>query len=265
MKYSFFCNTHNEDIKEKNEYLICKKCGKIAIKRNGLFDFFLNATHDSKVWDEVFESDIRKISFFKKIFDKLLWLFLPNLLNEFTINYIVKEYPENTDLIELGCGEGTVSRDLLKRKNYNIYLLDISDTALKNLNMHLIKEGIKDKCILLKDDFYNKELYFKKNFFDVSYNVGVIEHFDDPVKAVRKMKDISKRVICVVPAKSIYFKIGTIIRRIIEKDSSLWTQNTNYYSMSEVKQIFIQAGLINIQIKQITFLRLPFCIFATGE
>lgn len=265
MESYFFCKTHNEKLLEKGEYLVCKKCGEVAVKRNGIFDFLKNDTSDSKVWDDVFESDLHKINILKKIFDKLLWFFLPNLLNEFTINYILDKYHKSIDLIELGCGEGTVSRDLLKRRNYNIYLLDISDTALQNLKIHLVKEGIINNCILLKDDFYNKELYFKNKYFDVSYNIGVIEHFDDPVKAVRKMKDVSRRVICVVPAKSIYFKIGTLVRRVIEKDPSLWTEKTNYYTLPEMKQIFIMAGLKNIEIKKIKFLGLPFCIFATGE
>jgi ubiquinone/menaquinone biosynthesis C-methylase UbiE len=212
----------------------------------------------------VFEEDVNRISKAKKYFDSLLWKFLPDLLNAHMVSYILRSYPENSRLIELGCGTGTASRTLLEKRDYSIVLLDISEVALKRLSVHLTAERKEDRCVLVKDDFYQKDLHFPDQYFDVSYNVGVLEHFDDPVKALNGMMRISKRVICVVPAPSIYFKIGTLIRRIIERDASQWTEDTHYYAVNEWKKIFEDAAVKDLEIKTIRFMGHPLCNFITG-
>lgn len=262
----FFCSMHKEYYLRNGEDLLCKKCDKIITRTNGIYDFMFQKskdlkTEDQKRWDAVFGD----VNIFKKTFDALLWKFLPDLLNSYMVSYIVNNYPENSKLIELGCGKGTAGRSLLQKRDYKIVFVDISDVALRSLIKHLNIEDKIDKCAVVKDDFYNKELCFPDQFFDISYNVGVIEHFDDPVKALNNMKRIAKRVICVVPAPSIYFKVGTLIRRIIEKDASQWTEHTYYYSHIELKSIFQKANLKNIQTKQIIFFGHPLCNFATGE
>jgi ubiquinone/menaquinone biosynthesis C-methylase UbiE len=153
----------------------------------------------------------------------------------------------------------------LQKKDYRIVFLDFSEAALKGLMYRLNREGKVDKVTIIRDDFYNNELCFSDQYFDVSYNVGVIEHFDDPVKALNNMKRIAKNVICVVPAPSIVWKIGTVIRKLIEKDASQWTEHTRYYSLDELKHIFIEAHLKDTHFKQINVLGLPFCNFAQGE
>jgi ubiquinone/menaquinone biosynthesis C-methylase UbiE len=119
--------------------------------------------------------------------------------------------------------------------------------------------------IVIKDDFYNGDVSFQDQYFDVSFNNGVIEHFENPVKAIQKMKRISKKVVCAVPAKSIYFTIGTLIRRLIEKDASHWISGTTYYTMKEFRSFFESAALKNIQSKTIRFFGLPLCHVVAGD
>ncbi len=107
--------------------------------------------------------------------------------------------------------------------------------------------------------------YRHRGYFDLAFNCGVIEHFDDPIRAVKNMAEISKRVLCVVPARSAYFRIGTLFRGMVEHDATLWTKHTKYYTVEDLKNIFIEALVKNIEVKTIRFMGHPLCHFATGE
>ena len=263
MNISFVCPTDKVRFTDSSEGLVCPKCSRKVYKKNDIYDFITEEKGFFEKWDDIFDVHAAQNGLVKTLFDNLLSGFLPFLLNHYAFSYIIRRYPKGTHLVELGCGEATLSRFLL-RKGYAVALLDYSASALKRSIDHVKKLKKADNCIFIRDDFYGRQISFSDHYFDVGYNVGVIEHFTDPLKAISEMKRVSKRVICVVPAKGLYFKIGTCIRKMIERDASLWLCHTIYYTLKETEALFQQAGLKNIEKHTTRFMGMPLCHFVTG-
>lgn len=118
---------------------------------------------------------------------------------------------------------------------------------------------------MVKDDLCDDKLSFPEKYFDASYNVGTLEHFDDPVRSVLKMKRVAKKVICPVPAPSPWWKLSLLIRRLIGKDASLWTLHTNFYTLKQLEDIFTKAGLTGIKTYTTKFLGLPMMNYVIGN
>jgi SAM-dependent methyltransferase len=259
----FYCPTHSMSlIKEGNTYKCKNSNCTIECKHEGrIYDFIREPV--SNEWDISFERS--KAGFVKRHFDKYLSIIFNPLFNEFLIGEISKRFNKQSRLIEIGCGEASTSISLINKNGFNVVLLDNNDNAINGAIEELEINKIKTHCTIVKANFYDTPLCFEDNYFDVSYNNGTIEHFEDPVKAVNSMKSISKTVICSVPAPSIYWKIGTLIRKTIEKDASHWIDNTQYYSLEELGSFFERAGLRNIRLHQTKFLGLPAINSAVGD
>lgn len=261
---NFFCFKDKVYFNKTDDMLVCPTCGKNILYNDHYYDFLGEKSEDSSQWDDMFENDVEHISKCKWLYDRLLSKCLPNLINKYAADFIINKYDSGAKLIEMGCGEATLSLAVMKRKPYELTLVDFSDLALKLTADSLKKEGILNYVTLIRGDFYDNQLNFCDHYFDVAFNVGVIEHFNDPVKAIIEMKRVAKRVMCIVPAKGVYFEFGTVIRKLVEKDSTLWTQRTSLYTKSELIYFFNEAALKNIESKTIRFLGIPLCHFATG-
>ena len=159
-------------------------------------------------------------------------------------------------IIEVGSGTGQLARGLGQTfVPAKIFLIDIAFSALKKVNTtsaHLINADIH--MVPLAD-----------GCCDLSCSVGTIEHFPDPIPIIKEMKRISSAyVLCAVPAPSVIWNTATLIRELVEKDASLWAENTRYYSRAQLVGIFAAAGIHNIRTDQQTFLGLPFINIVYG-
>lgn len=252
---NFECPEHHQAfINKGNMYKCCiNDCGKSFTVHDVIYDFIGSTV--SNVWDPVFNRN-KDVSIVKRYFDKFLLRYLTPMFNKYLIDEL-ELFDEKSKFIEMGCGEATAGISLILRNDYSIVLLDNNDIVLQNISHNLKHASLKGRYAIVKDDFYNNKICFPHKYFDVSYNIGTIEHFDNPIKAVLEMKRIAKRVICVVPAPSIYWQLSILIRKIIEKDASLWSCNTRFYTLPELESIFSKALLTNIKTYQTKVLGLP--------
>ena len=101
-------------------------------------------------------------------------------------------------VLEAGCGSGTYLK-FLEEKGLKSVGLDLSEAALlvTRKNCENVVGG---------DLFY---LPFKDNAFDVVYNQGVMEHFDNIefVSVLEEMSRITQKVIIIVPSNRSVFRI----------------------------------------------------------
>jgi len=127
--------------------------------------------------------------------------FMPFSLEGFNIT---TKWIEEKDkkILEAGCGTGRFCIELARRfPDSDIIGVDISDKALK-----MAKEGYRLRRLknisFRKGDIF--KLPFKDNFFDVVFNKGVIEHFNNYDDIIREMVRVTKKggkVIIAVPNK----------------------------------------------------------------
>ncbi len=153
------------------------RCEIGSYSNDGFYDFLQRGeSKDAQMWDTYFEKD-HKIgsNYIKRMLDGISSYLLPSLLNGYARDYILKNYTDASKMIEMGCGESTLSRMLLtKQRRYEIVLMDFSEIALQGTIKHFKSRGGIRSVTFIKDDFYNYEPRFPSHYRNVSMK---IRHF----------------------------------------------------------------------------------------
>ncbi len=122
------------------------------------------------------------------------------------------------NILEAGCG---TSESLVRiaRKAKKVTGLDLSNESISlskaNFEMHNIP---KEKYSLVLGDI--QDMKFKSNSFDITFNAGVIEHFDGdkinnrPVKEMIRVTKKNGKVIILVPSKYSLFYLYYLASRV---------------------------------------------------
>ncbi len=120
--------------------------------------------------------------------------FIPYLLVKYS-NYgaILHQIPDNSKVLDLGCGDGNVSQLYVKRKSCKVIGIDISGSAVK-----LAREKIEALCGDLNDTSFP----FKDEVFDAVTVVDVLEHLINPLSLLSETHRLLRpggRLILSVP------------------------------------------------------------------
>jgi ubiquinone/menaquinone biosynthesis C-methylase UbiE len=147
---------------------------------------------------------------------------------------ICQSLAKGSAVLEAGCGTGQTLGQL--SVDHETTGLDISRAAL-----HIARNHCKNP--VLGSIF---EIPFRDNTFDLVYNSGVIEHFEDPanVAAIREMARVTKpsgRVIIIVPnTLCLWYKAGKFIAVMMKNFEFGYEED---YSPSRLKTAARNAGL----------------------
>ena len=155
-----------------------------------------------------------------------------NQLNkDFKINDIIqKKYPKNPHkrkLLEMGCGNSTLSYDLYNIGYNNITAIDFSTVVIKNMTTIYKNTSIKYEVC----DFNNMDLYFGKNIFDVIIEKAGLDSI--ATKGTDDVPDLLYKVF-----RNIYYILcdGGIFLSFSSKNTDFW--KTNVYNRLEKEQLF---------------------------
>jgi ubiquinone/menaquinone biosynthesis C-methylase UbiE len=112
------------------------------------------------------------------------------------IDTIKNEYfgKKKIKILEVGCGYASNSKILNKRKDYEVFCIDLSKKAIL-----MTRKEIKNSFVMNAE-----ELKFKDNYFDIVFSAGLLEHFKDPSKIVKEIIRVTKNnglAITFVPGK----------------------------------------------------------------
>ena len=132
-------------------------------------------------------------------------------------------------ILEVGCGTSITSIKMKNKANI-IYALDYSDKLKKYWEPDKVK-------YIIADGF---DMPLKNDFFDLVWNAGVLEHFDNPKDMLKEMMRVCKKkgLICVfVP----YIFDITAHLQLYGKET--------IYNRSMLKKLLIDAGLKNVGTK----------------
>ncbi len=130
-------------------------------------------TESEKIWDDYYNESstgfIRTVNrlWFARVFQKSL------------LSIAGKN---GMKILEVGCGEGFTSARISKLGNES-YLMDISINALHETGKNFRKLGCAGAFV--KGDIFSMGL--KSESFDVVWNQGVLEHFDNAETAIKEM------------------------------------------------------------------------------
>lgn len=93
---------------------------------------------------------------------------------------------ERIKICEIGCGDGKLLKKIADNFNYQPFGIEYSTEAIKKAK----KTGVK----IIKENVFRKDLLNKyKEYFDIVYSYGFIEHIFPPEKAVQAHLQILKK------------------------------------------------------------------------
>ena len=101
---------------------------------------------------------------------------------KFSLPYLKSVVTDRMKVIEMGCGQGLLLREIAQRKlvpEENIYGMDQSQTAVDFVRRAL------PKAHAATGDIYH--LQYDKDFFDVCLLMETIEHLEEPKPALEQM------------------------------------------------------------------------------
>lgn len=150
-----------------------------------------NTAGSSTEWDAIWKKysteggEMRKL--FTKGSPKTIYQFWQRCYFEDFMRLI--EPQVDWKFLELASVRGTTSMYLASHGMHSITLLDLSETALKQAELNFNAEGLPTPKTVVGDA---EQTEFPDNEFDCIYNIGVLEHFEDPTKIVAESYRILK-------------------------------------------------------------------------
>lgn len=110
---------------------------------------------------------------------------------------IIDMVESNSTVLDLGCGDGSLGEELMKRKKCKVFGIDISEVAVK----HARRKGINARVGNLEEP-----LDFEDNSFEYVILCDVLEHLFDPLFTLKEAFRVSKKYVIVAFPNFAYFK-----------------------------------------------------------
>ena len=109
--------------------------------------------------------------------------------NSFDEKQLIPKLKENAKVLDLGCGIGFWTIEMLQRGKYkNMYSADLTQTALDNTKKRLEIYGLKSNLSIQNAE----NMTYDDDFFDHINCQGVIHHTPDTEKTVQEMARVLK-------------------------------------------------------------------------
>lgn len=141
-------------------------------------------------------------------------------------------------VLEAGCGTGFGSLVFASR-GAEVWLLDISPHAIEQAKK--LWKDVKSKKHFIVGDILN--LPFKNNFFDITWNQGVLEHFKNPLEVLENLCRVTKPnglIIIDVPNK---YHWTYIYKRFYKLIYGKWKFGYEHeYSLIELENLLKRSG-----------------------
>ncbi|MES2314443.1 MAG: class I SAM-dependent methyltransferase [Patescibacteria group bacterium] len=140
--------------------------------------------HEKRTWNKIFSEELARESTEK--FSSYWWRYYYEQIRD-CVNSI--SIPANASILEAGCGSGKAT--LLSLSNKNITLLDISTEGLRLAEKLATIHGCK-KVSYVEGNMFS--MPFPDNNFDLTWNIGTIEHYDKElvIQILKEMLRVTK-------------------------------------------------------------------------
>ena len=107
---------------------------------------------------------------------------------ENSAKYLESHLKENSSLLDVGCGPGTITVDLAKKLSEGTVLgIDISDEIIAKAEAGAQNSKLAN-CTFTTGDTY--DLDFEDNSFDIVHAHQLLQHLTNPVAAIKEMRRV---------------------------------------------------------------------------
>ena len=139
-------------------------------------------------------------------------------------------------ILDVGCGEGITLKKLEeKRIGKNNVGIDFSKDAIS------IGKKVYPKLSLFLGDVY--QMQYKDNSFDLSLCTEVLEHLEDPVKAVAEIKRVTGKYIIFSVPNEPFFIGANLLRGKYLKSLGNHPEHINHWSAWGFESFLRKQGL----------------------
>ena len=163
--------------------------------------------------------------------------------------------PEDSLIIEIGCGTGFHGIKLMKKGYNSILLTEISLGMIKQAQENVEKEKLSSRCRLMVLDA--EELPFLSNSIDGIYMNAVLHHLPSPIDCLKEIKRClkSQGLVCLVsePNRWIYCAIRSLYF-IGKTPHSIGDVATRGFNEKQIRTMFKEAGLRIVNMKTFWFI-----------
>lgn len=159
----------------------------------------------------------------------------------------IKFLPLSGKILDIGCGDGQISKKIMKQTKSVVYGIDIAQKSLD----YAAKNGI-----LVKHADVTKKLPFQANFFDGVYASEIIEHLIDPDNFVKEIHRVLKKGGTLVITTPNFIGLGS--RLSILLGQTPWMMNNRldpkssghirYFRPQELRTLLTDQGFEKITI-----------------
>lgn len=139
-------------------------------------------------------------------------------------------------VLDVGCGEGFTLKKLQEKKiGKNNVGIDNSTDAIK------IGKKIYPEVDLQKGSIY--DIQFKDNSFDLVLCTEVLEHLDDPHKAIEEMKRVSSKYLLFSVPNEPFFIGANLLRGKYIKSFGNHPEHINHWTFWSFERLLKKHGL----------------------
>ena len=117
-----------------------------------------------------------------------------------------KSFPrlKKANVIDIGCGDGFALKFLRKNFNYDFTGFDISPDTIR------FAKKLNPNVKFIQGDIH--KMPFDNRSFDIVVNLQVLEHLENPEKAINEMKRVSKRYCVLSVPREPFFRLANVAR-----------------------------------------------------
>ncbi|MEK6950827.1 MAG: methyltransferase domain-containing protein [Nanoarchaeota archaeon] len=208
------------------ETLMCPSCKKKYPVQEGIYQFVEDK--DTGTWDTYW----KKTPVYDDILD-LLRKIMNLQLKRYLKSYLLPSASAGAVTLEPGGGSAYVSA-MLADEGQQAYALDYASVPLR-----IAQQQLQSKAILVQGDIFNQP--FADNSFDLTFNNSTLEHFKNPLDALKEMARVTKSgkyVFVGVP-----YTYGPLSMYKLKKSSFKGAWDGTTYSGKQLKQLFREADL----------------------
>lgn len=134
------------------------------------------------------------------------------------------------NILDIGCGDGTLDVFLAKESGLRVVGLDISLAGFSHARKKALADGVEDLVACVKGNVCDMP-FAKDSWFDAASLVYSLHHMEDPISALKEIRNVLK------PGGKIF-----IVECIAEDDEGVacWTLNR-----PELIRALDKAGFLN--------------------
>ena len=165
------------------------------------------------------------------------------------LNLLIKKTNSN-NLLDIGCGEGYTSQQILKENNLKISAVDLDEKMLESA-----------KKIFPEINFSVSSIYklnFKNETFDCVVATEVLEHLDNPEKGIGEAKRVSKKYCIFSVPNEPYWRMANILRLSYLKNWGNTPGHLQNWTKLQFKNL-LKKNFKKVFVKQSTLWNIALC------